>query len=61
MDSIQLEYKINAIFMISKTSDPHRLLLDCTDKISLKRSDEYVVLSNLSIYYIWKNISSNVE
>ena len=40
----------------SKTSDLHRLLLNLLDKINLKRSDEYVALSNLSIYYTWKNI-----
>ena len=34
----------------SKTSDPHRLLPNLTDKINLKRSDKYVALSNLSIY-----------
>ena len=35
----------------SKTSDSHRLLLNISDKIHLKRSDKYVALSNLSIYY----------
>ena len=40
----------------SKTSDTHKLLLNVTDKINLKRSDKYVALSNLSIYYTWKNI-----
>ena len=40
----------------SKTSEPHRLLLNLTEKIDLKRSDKYVALSNLSIYYTWKNI-----
>ena len=40
----------------SKISDPHRLLLNLTDKINLKRSDKYVALSNLSIYYTSKNI-----
>ena len=35
----------------SKTSDPHRLLLTLLDKTNLKRSDKYVALSNLSIYY----------
>ena len=40
----------------SKTSDPHRLLLNLFDKINLKRSDKYVAWSNFSIYYIWKNI-----
>ena len=34
----------------SKTSDPHRLLLNLSDKINLKRSDKYIALSNLSIY-----------
>ena len=40
----------------SKTSDPHRLLLKLSDKMNLKRSDKYVALSNLNIYYTWKNI-----
>ena len=39
----------------SKTSDPHRLL-NLSDKTNLKGSDKYVALSNLSIYYTWKNI-----
>ena len=38
----------------SKTSDPHRLLLNLLDKIKLKRRDKYVALSNLSICYTWK-------
>ena len=40
----------------SKTIDPHRLLLNLTDKINLNRSDKYVALLSLSIYYTWKNI-----
>ena len=50
---------MDAISMNSKnsgTSDPHRLLLNVTDKINLKRCDKYAVLSNTSIYYTWKNI-----
>ena len=35
----------------SKTSDPHRLLLNLTDKIDLRRKDKYIALSNLSNYY----------
>ena len=38
----------------SRKSDPQRLLLNLTDKINLKRSDKYVALSNLTIYYTWK-------
>ena len=48
---------MNTIFMNSgksKTSDPHRLLPNLTDKINLKISDKYVALSNISIYYTWK-------
>ena len=35
----------------SKTYDPHRLLLNLTDKTNLKRSDKYVALLDLNIYY----------
>ena len=35
----------------SKTHDLHRLLLNLTDKINLKRSDKYVALLDLNIYY----------
>ena len=45
----------------SKRSDPHRLLLNLADKINLKRSDKYVALSNLSMYYTWKNIKSHIR
>ena len=59
MNSIKLENRMDAIFMNykkSKTSDLHRLLLNLLEKINLKRSDKYVALSNLSIYYPSKNI-----
>ena len=47
---------MNAIFMSSKnskTSDPHRLLLNLIDKTE-KRSEKCIALSNISIYYTWK-------
>ena len=43
---------MDTIFMNSensKTSDPHRLLLNLRDKINLKRSHKYVGLSNLHV------------
>ena len=55
---------MDTIFMNSensKTSDSHRLVLNLSDKINLKRSDEYVALSNLSIYYTWKNIKKSYK
>ena len=35
----------------SKISNPHRLLLNLSEKINLERSDKYVTLSSFSIYY----------
>ena len=35
----------------SKTSDPHRLLLNLTDKIDLRGKDKFIVLSKLSIIF----------
>ena len=45
----------------SKSSNPHRLLLNLLYKINLKRSDKYVALSNLSIYYMWKNFKKSYK
>ena len=45
----------------SKTSDPHRLFLNITDKINWRRKDKYITLSNLSIYYTWKNIKKSYK
>ena len=36
-------------FKNSKTSDPHRLALNFSDKLNLKRADKYVALENLSM------------
>ena len=55
---------MNTIFVNSKnnkTSDPHRLLLNLTDKIDLKRKNKYIAFSNLSIYYAWKNIKKSYK
>ena len=43
----------------SKTSSPHRLLLNLLDKIDLKKSDKYVGSSNRSINYRWKNVKKS--
>ena len=55
---------MNTIFMSSensKTSDPHRLLLNLTDKIDLRRKDKYIALSNVSIYYTWRNMKKSYK
>ena len=46
---------------ISRTSDPHGLLLSLTDIINLRRKDKYIALSNLNIYYTWKNLKSHIK
>ena len=46
--------KRDTIFIISenmKTSDSHRILLKLTNQINLNENDEYVALSNRSLYY----------
>ena len=45
----------------SKTCHPKRLLFNLADKIGLRRKDIYTALSNLSIYYTWKNIKKSYK
>ena len=40
----------------SRISEYHVLELKLTDKLDLRRGKKGVALSNLSIYYTWKNI-----
>ena len=50
---------MDTIFMNSensKTSEYNVLVLKLTDKLDLRRSQKTVALSNLSIYYTWKNV-----
>ena len=43
----------------SKTSKPHTLKLKLTSKLDLRLGEKVIALSNLSIYYTWKNIKSS--
>ena len=43
----------------SKTSKPHVLILNPTDKIDLRRGKKHIALSTLSIYYTWKYIKNS--
>ena len=45
--------------MNSEISHPHRLLLNLTDKMDLRRVEKSIALSRLSIYYTWKNIKKS--
>ena len=55
---------MDAIFMNSEnssTSENHVLVLKLADKLDLRRGQKSVALSNLSIYYTWKNIKSSYK
>ena len=43
----------------SRTPKPHVLILKLIDKLDLRMGKRVIVLSNLSIYYTWKNIKSS--
>ena len=43
----------------SVTNESHRFKLDLTDKLNLKNANKNIFLTNLSIYYTWKNIKYN--
>ena len=52
---------MDTIFMNSensKTSEHNVLVLKLTGKLDLRRGQKTVALSNLSIYYTWKNVKS---
>ena len=53
---------MDAIFMnseSSKTSKPHVLTLNLTDKIDSRIGEKSISLLNLSIYYTWKNMKTS--
>ena len=53
---------MDTIFMNSensKTSEPYVLIIKLNDKLDLRRGEKIIALSNLSIYYTWKNIKSS--
>ena len=53
---------MDTIFMNSensRTSEYQVFVLNLTDKLDLRRGQKTVALSNLSIYYTWKNIKSS--
>ena len=53
---------MDTIFMNSensKTPKPHVLILKLTNKLDLRIGKKVIALSNLSIYYTWKNIKAH--
>ena len=53
---------MNTIFMNSEnseTSKPHVLIFKLTNNLDLRLGEKFIALSNLSIYYSWKNIKNS--
>ena len=53
---------MDTIFMNSEnstTSEYHILIFTVTGKLDLRRGEKSIALSNLSIYYTWKNIKGS--
>ena len=53
---------MNTIFMNSensKSSKSHILILNLTNKLDLRIGEKVIALSNLSIYYTWRNIKNS--
>ena len=44
-----------------RTSEYHVLLIKLVDKLDLRSGQKSVALSNLSFYYIWRNIKSSYK
>ena len=44
----------------SETSEPHKLILNLTDKIDLRKGEKSIALSKLNIYFTWKNIQKEI-
>ena len=40
----------------SKTNEPHKYILNVSQRLDLKSSNEHFALQNVAIYYTWKNI-----
>ena len=52
-------YYIYKLRKHSRTSKPHILIVKLTNKSDLRIGKKVIALSNLSIYYTWKNIKSS--
>ena len=39
-----------------KINEAHKFVLNLSQRVDLKSSNKHIILQNLSVYYIWKNI-----
>ena len=40
----------------SKTSEPHKFVLNLSQRLDLRSSNKHVTLQKLPTYYTWKNV-----
>ena len=40
----------------NKTNEPHKFVLNLSERLDLRSSNKYVALQKLSVYYTWKNV-----
>ena len=45
----------------SKTNEPHKFVLNLSQRLDLGSSNKFVALQNLSIHYTWKNIKKHYK
>ena len=45
----------------SKNNEPHKFVLNLSQILDLRSPNKHVPLQNLSIYYMWKNITQQYK
>ena len=40
----------------TKTNEPHKFVLNLSQRLDLRGSNKYVALENVFVYYTWKHI-----
>ena len=44
----------------SKTNELHKFVLNLSQSLDLRNSNEHIALQNVSFYYTWKNVRKTV-
>ena len=45
----------------NKTNEPHKFVLNLSQRLYLRSSDNHAAIQNLSVYYTWKNIRNQYK
>ena len=44
-----------------KANEPHKFVLNLSQRLDFKKLNEHVALQNLTIYYTWKNVRKHCK